>query len=125
MLLIEHNRILLDGLSGLLSESPYMELAGAVASGAAGVAVFAQERPTVAIVDLELPDITAVEVVRQIRNLDSKAPILILATYELDAAGTEAITAGATAIIAKDQSAILLVPLIRRFSLPPDPYKHP
>jgi two-component system NarL family response regulator len=113
VLLIEHNRILLEGLSRLLSELPDMELAGVTSSASAGVALFEQKRPAVTVIDLELPDTTAAGLVRQIRQFDAGAPILILATYELDPAGADAIVSGAAAVIAKDQIASMLVPLIR------------
>jgi DNA-binding NarL/FixJ family response regulator len=51
--------------------------------------------------------------VRRLRQLDANLPILVLATYELDPAAAEAIASGATAIIAKDQIATVLLPLIR------------
>lgn len=111
-LLIEHNRILLDGLRKLLSESPEMEVAGVAASGAAGLALFEQIRPCVTVLDLELPDMTAPELVRRIRKIDPRAPILILATYELDPSGAAAIAAGASAVIAKDQIGAVLLTLI-------------
>ena len=119
VLLIEHNRLLLEGLSRLISESPDVELAAFTSSASTGVTLFQQERPAVTIIDLELPDATAPGLVRQIRQLDATAPILILATYELDAEGTKAITSGATAVIAKHQIASLLLPLIHTLAVRP------
>lgn len=118
VLLIEHNRILREGLIQLLLASGDMALAGAAGSGATGMSLFEEERPAVTVIDLELPDMPAVEVVGHIRSLDPGAPILILATYEFDPAGRDAILSGAAAIIAKDQVAATLAPLIRRVSLP-------
>ncbi len=118
VLVIEHNQILLEGLTQLLSESPGITLVGAANSAAAGVALFKQQRPAVTIIDLQLPDAAPGDIVRRIRSLDAKTPILILAGYELDPAGAEAIAAGATAIIAKNQIASTLVSLIRRLVRP-------
>ena len=113
VLLIEHNRILLEGLSHLLSELPGIELAGVSTSGIAAIAMFKQKRPHITVIDLELPDTTATDLVRMIRQVDPDALILILATYELDPAGAQAITSGAAALVAKDQANVLLEPLIR------------
>jgi DNA-binding NarL/FixJ family response regulator len=120
VLIIEHNRILLEGLSHLLSEPPDMEIAGVATTGSAGLTLFEQKRPAVTVIDLELPDTNAAGLVRQIRRLDAQTSILILASYELDPAGAEAIAAGAAAVIAKDQIASTLVPLIRSVT-PPTP----
>ena len=111
-LLIEHNPFLLEGLYKLLSESAEMEVAGVAGSGAAGLALFEQIRPSVTILDLELPDLPAEEIVRRIRKIDPRTPVLILATYELDPAGAAAIEAGASTVIAKDQIGVVLLSLI-------------
>jgi DNA-binding NarL/FixJ family response regulator len=113
VLIIEHNRILLEGLSHLLAEAADLEIAGAATTGAAGLILFAQKRPDVVVVDLEIPDMTAAYFVQQIQRIDARPRILILATYELDPAGAEAIAFGAAGILAKDQIASALAPLIR------------
>jgi two-component system, NarL family, invasion response regulator UvrY len=114
VLLIEHNRILLEGLCRLLCESSDVELVGFAASGTEGIEFFTQKLPTVTIVDLELPDTSLAELVLRIRQIDAGAAILILATYELDPTGSEVISSGAAAIVAKDQIASMLLPMVRR-----------
>jgi DNA-binding NarL/FixJ family response regulator len=126
VLVIEHNPILLEGLSQLISEFLGAEIVGVAASAAAGIELFVEKRPTITIVDLELPDTSLVELVQRIRRIDADVPILTLATYELDPIGAQVISSGATAIIAKDQIASMLLPLIRRFAgVRPDLDRHP
>jgi DNA-binding NarL/FixJ family response regulator len=113
ILIIEHNRILLDGLTRLLSELRDADVAGVATSRSAGLTLFERTHPALTILDLELPGTDAAGLVRRLRQLDANLPILVLATYELDPAAAEAIASGATAIIAKDQIATVLLPLIR------------
>src|SRR5687768_14628204 len=113
VVIIEHNRFLLDGLTRLLSELPDADIAGVATSGSAGLTLFERMRPVVTILDLELPDMEAAGLVRRLRQLDARSPILVLATYELDPAAGEAIASGATSVIAKDQISTVLLPLIR------------
>lgn len=120
VLLIEHNRILLEGLSRLLTGFPDIKVAGVADSASAGLALFDQKRPAVTLIDLELPGATAAILVRQIREIDAGASILILATYELDPACAEAIASGAAAVVAKSQICSMLAPLIRSVA-PPTP----
>lgn len=116
VLVIEHNQILLEGLCQLLSELPDMDLAGVANSSLAGLALFEQKRPTVTIIDLDLPDATAATLVQRIRQIEKTAPILILTAYELGPAAIKAVAAGASAVIAKNQIAAMLAPLIRSVS---------
>lgn len=115
VLLIEDNKVLLEGLSRLVSEAGDLELAGAVRSASAGLALFTAQRPPVTVIDLDLPGTKTAELVKQIRQIEPSASILIIATYELDQAAADTIESGAAAIIAKNQIASRLIPSIRSF----------
>jgi DNA-binding NarL/FixJ family response regulator len=113
VLLIEDNKLLLQGLSCLLSEVSDVELVGGVRSATEGLALFESQRPSVAVVDLDLPGVNVSELVVHMRQLEPEASILILVTYELDHTAAEVIASGAAAAVAKDQIASRLIPLIR------------
>lgn len=112
VLLIEHNRLLLDGLCRLLWDAPDTELVGSASSASAGMTLSKQVGASVIVLDLELPEISAARFVEQLRHLQPDVYILVLATYALDPAGAEAIACGAAGIVAKDQIASRLIPLI-------------
>ena len=49
--------------------------------GRTGVNLFKQARPQVTIVDLKLPDVEGIAVLREIRTLDPTAPVIILTGF--------------------------------------------
>jgi DNA-binding NarL/FixJ family response regulator len=113
VLAIDHNAILLEGIALLVRAEPDMELAGTTVSAETGVALYLKTRPDCTLIDLDLPTSAGLETVRRIRTINPNARMIGLATYELDTAGRDALAAGATAVLAKDQIGKTLLTLIR------------
>lgn len=66
-------------------------------NGRNGLARFREDRPRLAILDLKLPDIGGLEVLKEIRALDQETPVIILTGI-----GTEDIEAKAKQLGATD-----------------------
>lgn len=113
ILVIEHNLILLEGIALQIRAEADMRVVATASSATAGIDLFARTRPDFTLIDLDLSHSAGLDAIRRIRAIDPAARIIGLAMYELDRAGHEALAAGATAILAKDQIAEALVNLIR------------
>lgn len=113
MLVVDHNPLLREGLSLLIRLEPELELLGVAAAADEALALFRKHRPDVTLMDLDLPDGAAIEVIEQIRMIDTSAPILGLVTYEWDQCAEAGIRAGAWGYIAKDRLHYELIPRIR------------
>ena len=63
--LIEDHNLTRMGLKVAFNEQPDIEFVGEAASGEAGLSLLQSQQPDVAVVDIGLPDIDGVEVVRR------------------------------------------------------------
>jgi DNA-binding NarL/FixJ family response regulator len=113
VLALNHNSIFREGLRIFIEAQPNVTLAGSVADADAAVLLFAELRPDLTLVDLNLPSGRGIDAIRRIRGIDRDAWIIGLVTYEWDDCGTEAIAAGALAVLSKDLIMDKLMPLIR------------
>jgi len=113
ILAVDHNPLLREGISLLIGLHADMELVGAATSGPDAVQCFAQHRPDVTLMDLDLPSGTGIAAVQEILDLDPAACIIGLLTYEWDAARSRALRAGARACLTKDRLNDELISLIR------------
>lgn len=114
IILIDHNQILLKGLSVLISDQADMRVVGTGRTASEAVALHLANRPDCAVIDLDLPAGQATHAIRQILSSDPGAKLIGLTTCELDNVGPEALAAGALGVIPKDRIEEDLVPLIRR-----------
>src|SRR5207247_7354419 len=74
---------------------------------------YERHHPDVTLLDLRMPVMEGVEVVRRIRERDPRALVIILTTYDTDDEISRALKAGAKAYVLKDISADDLVNCIR------------
>ncbi len=84
--------------------------------GEAGVAKALAESPDLILMDIQLPKISGMEAIRQLRAIAStaKTPIIAITSFALSGDEQKAKEAGATAYIAKPYSPRELLALIRK-----------
>ena len=113
VLSVDDHPLLRQGIAALVGAQPDMELVSQAATGDEGVREFREKRPDVTLLDLRMPVMEGVEVVRKIRERDPRARVIILTTYDTDDEISQALKAGAKAYVLKDISAEGLVGCIR------------
>lgn len=69
--------------------------------GQKGIDVFRRERPHVTILDFEMPDMDGLAVLRQIREIDPRAPVIMLTGAGTEAREKQARELGVTNFLAK------------------------
>jgi len=69
--------------------------------GQKGIDVFRRERPHVTILDFEMPDMDGLAVLRQIREIDPSAPVIMLTGAGTEAREKQARELGVTDFLAK------------------------
>jgi DNA-binding response OmpR family regulator len=69
--------------------------------GQKGIEVFRRERPHVTILDFEMPDMDGLAVLRQIREIDPRAPVIMLTGAGTEAREKQARELGVTDFLAK------------------------
>lgn len=100
-LIIEDNEDNLVLISALLQRGGYRTI-GAI-TGQAGIDAALKERPDLIILDIQLPDMNGVEVLRTIRasEVDGSVPIIAMTSYAMAGDRERLLAAGCTGYIEK------------------------
>jgi len=101
---VEDDRRFLENLCALLRDIPSVKISGLYSTGKEAVKGITEMCPEVALVDLGLPDISGVDVIREVSNKGCNTEMLVLTVYNDDDHLFPAIKAGATGYIVKDEA---------------------
>jgi len=112
ILVIDDERLLCDLLQNLLREHGH-EVFTAY-NGREGVASFRQRRPRFTLLDLNLPDINGIEVLKEIREIDPQSAVIILTGCATDQLERQARELGITDFLIKDLSFDVLIGTVER-----------
>src|SRR5947208_16424948 len=96
-----------------MTQEPELRLGAEAGNGVEAIEAFERHQPDVTLLDLRMPVMEGVEVVRRIRERDPRARVIVLTTYDTDDEISRALKAGAKAYVLKDISADDLVACIR------------
>jgi len=90
-------------------------------SGRKGLELFRRERPDVLVLDLKMPEMDGLTVLRQIRSLDPRMPVIILTGAGTAEAEQQVRALGVTEYVEKEFSLHLLGDALKRLLKTPDP----
>jgi len=113
ILTIDDHPLLRDGVSAVVEAEKDMSVVAEASQGQEGVEAYRKHRPDVTLVDLRLPDISGVEVMRRIRAEFPAARFIVLTTYSGDVQALDALKAGASAYLLKSMLRTELLETIR------------
>jgi DNA-binding NarL/FixJ family response regulator len=104
--LVEDNPQFLAEVTALLSETPLLEVIGSYPSGEAALTGIVQTPPDVALIDIGLPGLSGVDLVRCLTERGCPTECLMLTAYDDDAHLFAALQAGAVGYIIKDEASL-------------------
>jgi DNA-binding NarL/FixJ family response regulator len=104
VLIVEDDPEFLRRFSQAVLGDPELRLCGAVATGAAALALLGVEAPDVMLVDLGLPDMSGVDVIRHAARHCPQCDVLVVTMFGDDGHLLPSIEAGATGYLLKDAS---------------------
>jgi DNA-binding NarL/FixJ family response regulator len=104
ILVVDDHPITRAGLIAILKSKPGYRVCGECGTVHEAVSLFRQLRPTITLMDLKLPDGFGVKAIRDIRQIDPKAKILVITTYEGDEDIHQSLQAGAMGYLVKGVS---------------------
>ena len=114
LLIVDDHPVVRDGLVAILHQGePDLEVVGEVGNGKEAVTAWRTLRPTVTIMDLQLPGQSGVEAIAAIRREDPDARVLVLTTFDGDADIQRALEAGARGYLLKNMRRGTLIEAVR------------
>jgi two-component system invasion response regulator UvrY len=101
VLIVDDHPIVRAGLRRLLAAEPNIEIREATDSKQA-LSLYREQRPTLVILDLNLPGLGGLEALGRLKAADPEARILVLSMYDDETHVTRALQAGATGYVTKN-----------------------
>jgi DNA-binding NarL/FixJ family response regulator len=105
VLIVEDEPEFLLRFSDAVMAAPGLHLVAAVSSGRAGQAILDAERPDVMLIDLGLPDVSGIDVIRYAASRHPGCECLVVTMFSDDQHVMASIEAGATGYLLKDAAA--------------------
>lgn len=113
VLVVDDHPVVRHGIMAMLRYEGDIELVGDAADGAEALRLILERQPDVVLLDLRLPQLSGVEVMRRARPLVPATRFLVLTTYDTDEYIGPALAAGAQGYLLKDATPDELVRAVR------------
>ncbi len=125
VLIVDDHFVVRNGLATSLEIEPDIRVTATAERGEDAAATYAAHRPTVVLMDLQLPGINGVEATTSVRLVDPAARILVFSTFARPDEIQSALQAGASGYLQKSASREELIHAVRLTAaderyLPPD-----
>jgi DNA-binding NarL/FixJ family response regulator len=102
LVLIDDHPIVRQGLRNLLQTEPAFAITGEADDGIAGVDLVLRVKPDVLIVDLMMPGLNGLDLIKQVLKSQPKLRILVLSMQSADSYVVEALNCGAAGYVLKE-----------------------
>ncbi len=113
LVVVDDHPVVRHGLVSMLHYEPDMQVVGEAGNGATAVAAILEHKPDVVLLDLRLPQLSGIEVMKQVRAREPGVRFLVLTTYDTDEYIVPALNAGAQGYLLKDTTPDELTRAIR------------
>jgi len=104
ILIADDHPLILAGLASLIRSHPGLHLAAQASTGQQAVDLYAQFKPALVLMDLNMPEMNGVDAIKAICAADADARIVILTTYQGEEDVYRGLRAGAKSYLLKDSS---------------------
>jgi len=114
LLIADDHALILEGLVATIGRQDDMTVVAKASNGREAVELWNTHRPDVSLLDLRMPMLNGVGVIKELRDLDVAARVIVHTTYDTDEEIYQAISAGAKAYLLKDAPLGELLDTIRK-----------
>jgi DNA-binding NarL/FixJ family response regulator len=104
VIVAEDHKLVRKGLTALLANESNVELVGEAADGLEAVRLTEKLKPDVLLLDLGLPRMHGLEVIRRVRDGQQKTQVIVVSMHSDEPYVAEALRAGAAGYVLKDGS---------------------
>lgn len=113
ILVVDEQQIVREGLRRILETQPDLKVVGEAGDGREAIARAAELRPDVVVIELQLPRLSGIDAIRQIRETDASVRCIVLSTHQSGSRVREALMAGASGYVPKSSASKDLVDAIQ------------
>lgn len=113
VLVVDDHPIVREGVRRILEAAPDLQVVGEASDAASALVLAARLLPDAAVVDVGLPDMSGLELVRLLKAQQPTLTIVMLSMYDDAEYARESRVAGASAYVVKDSAATMLATQLR------------
>jgi DNA-binding NarL/FixJ family response regulator len=113
ILIADDHEVVREGVRALVEHEPDWEVCGVAANGREAVALATKLKPDVVIVDMTMPELDGLQVVRQIKRALPLTEMLVFSAHESESIIAEVFAAGAKSYIRKADAGRHLISALR------------
>ncbi|MDO5662904.1 MAG: response regulator transcription factor [Brachybacterium sp.] len=113
VMIVDDHEVVRRGIVTVINNAADLEVVAEASSVSEAQRRLPAVRPQVLVVDLQLPDGTGIDVIRAARELDAEQRILVLTSFDDDAAVAESQQAGGSGLLLKSARSTDIVETIR------------
>ncbi len=114
IMIVDDHAVVRKGIQALLATEPSLEVIGEAEDGLQAVTQFEELKPDVLLLDLLMPKMSGIEVIRELKGKYTNVKILVLTSFAADEQVFPAIKAGALGYLLKDTQPEDLIEAIRQ-----------
>ncbi|HNZ43058.1 MAG TPA: response regulator transcription factor [Bacteroidales bacterium] len=104
VLLVDDHQIILDGIQTMLSSEPDISICGACITCKDAFEYILKHRPDVIITDINMPEMSGIELIKKIKSYNITAKILVLSMFASADYIQNAVNAGANGFLMKQNA---------------------
>jgi two-component system NarL family response regulator len=113
VLIVDDHALFRMGVATVINKQRDMTVVAQAGDAAAGMRLFTEHLPDVALIEVRIPGMDGVEMIEHLRQKRPAAKLVILTTYDTDENIERALRAGAKGFLLKDATGAELVDAIR------------
>ena len=113
VLVADDHEVVLEGVRALLAREPGFEVCGVASNGRDAVASAQRTKPDVVVLDMTMPDLDGLSVIRQIKRVLPDTEVVVYSAHSSEEIIAEAFEAGAKSYIGKGDAGRNLIDAIR------------
>ncbi len=114
ILIADDHTIVREGLKQILADVPDIKVAGEASSGQETLKKVRSHPYDILLLDISLPGMSGLDVLKQIKCIKPKLPVLVLSMYPEEQYATRSLRAGAAGYLTKESASDELIAAIRR-----------